>query len=106
MAGINQQFSFNMTLDGAHALHIGRHSVMGDPFKEFGYVTFEATNVHSRHAKQLTIWFDNRLDDEGQSGLTISDIAQFGLSLASWAADRKAESIEKAEAQLKEITDA
>lgn len=106
MAGINQQSAFALTLDGVHALKVAEHQMMGDPFKEFGYVTFEASNIHDLHPKRLTIWFDNRVDDEGQSGLTISDIAQFGLSLASWAADRKADSIDKAEAQLKEITDA
>lgn len=106
MAGIDQQSSFSLTLDGVHRLKIGDHQIMGDPFEELGYVTIEAINIHDLHPKRFTIWFDNRVDEEGQSGLTIGDIAQFGLALASWAADRKGESIDKAEAMLKEISDA
>lgn len=106
MAGIDQQSSFSLTLDGVHALKVADHQIMGEPFNEIGYVTIEASNIHDLHPKRFTIWFDNRVDEEGQSGLTIGDIAQFGLSLASWAADRKGESIDKAEAQLKEITNA
>ena len=34
MAGIDQQSSFSLTLDGVHALKIGDHQIMGDPFEE------------------------------------------------------------------------
>lgn len=106
MSGIDQQLSFHMTLDGVHALHVKEHSMMGDAFKEFGYVTFEATNIHNKHPQRLTIWFDNRHDEDGQSALTIGDIGQFGLALAQWANDRRMDTLNKAEAELKEISDA
>ena len=106
MSGIDQQFSFNMTLDGVHALRIDQHSMMGEAFKEFGYVTIEATNIHAKHPTRLTIWFDNRHDEDGQSALTIGDIGQFGLALAQWANDRRMDTFNKAEAELKEISNA
>jgi hypothetical protein len=102
MSAIDQQFSFNMTLDGAHALKVKDHSVFGEPFSEFGYITFEAHNIHSLYPKRLTIWYDNRTDEEGQSGLTLSDIAQFGLALAQKVSDIKSEQISKAEKILAE----
>jgi len=102
MSAIDQQFSFNMSLDGVHALHVKDHSIFGEPFNEFGYITLEASNIHSIHAKRMTLWYDNRLDKEGQSGLTLSDIAQFGLALASKVAEIKSEQIRKAEKILAE----
>ena len=106
MSGIDQQLSFHMTLDGVHALHIKEHSMMGDAFKEFGYVTFEATNIHAKHPQRLTIWFDNRHNEYGQTALTIGDIGQFGLAPAPWCNDRRMETLEKAEAELKEVSNA
>ena len=35
MSAIDQQFSFNMTLDGVHALKVKDHSIFGKPFQEF-----------------------------------------------------------------------
>tara|TARA_Y100000114_G_C11749064_1_gene323247 strand:+ start:1327 stop:1653 length:327 start_codon:yes stop_codon:yes gene_type:complete len=102
MSAIDQQFSFNMTLDGAHSIRVKDHSIFGKPFEEYGYITFEAHNIHATYPKRLTLWYDNRLDEQGQSGLTLSDIAQFGLALAQKVADIKGEQIRKAEKLLAE----
>ena len=102
MSAIDQQFSFNMTLDGVHSLSVKDHSIFGKPFEEFGYITLEAHNIHAMYPKRLTIWYDNRLDEQGQSGLTLSDIAQFGLALAQKVTDIKGEQISKAEKILAE----
>ena len=102
MSAIDQQFSFNMTLDGVHALKVKDHSIFGKPFQEFGYITLEAHNIHAMYPKRLTIWYDNRTDEDGQTGLTLSDIAQFGLALAQKVADIKGEQISKAEKVLAE----
>ena len=106
MAGIDQHSSFNLTLDGVHSIKVKDHAIFGEPFNEWGYVTFESYNIHNPVGQRMILWFDNRADEIGQTGLTLSDIAQFGLSLAQKVADIKTEQINKAEKILKEASNA